>query len=94
VNTKEIDLIKKLDSLAPEEVREIKPIVVNIEAGDYMVPVELAARLKGISRQAMYKAISEGRIRRYNGVLLSELVGYGVDREKQEIGRFSKQGKG
>ena len=78
--------------LTEQEIKEIKP--VNIDGKeDFLIPVHLASRLKGISRQALNLAVSKGNIRRYDGVLLGDLNKYEVDTIRRKNGLKTKESK-
>jgi hypothetical protein len=79
-------------SLTWEEVLNIH----KIEKEDSIIPLEVAAKLKGVSEKAILAAIRRGKLKRVNGVLLSSLEGYEVDPQKRMngiLGQMAKQSK-
>jgi len=81
---KPINITVDLSKLTIAELMELSP--TDIE-DDFIVPVELAAKLKGISVQAIYRAIGDGKLKRINGILLSSLNSYKVDKIRKMNGK-------
>jgi hypothetical protein len=54
--------------------------------GDVIVPIEIAAKMKGVSKAAINYAIAKGKIQDVKGVLLSSLKEYEVDNKKRLAG--------
>ncbi len=55
---------------------------------DYLVPVEVAAKMKGVSETSIRNAINRGILRRVDGITLNSLKAYKVDSSKRTNGKI------
>lgn len=76
-------LEKELDNLEPLEVLDISELL-----HDYLVPVSIASKMKGISNAAIYDAIKRGKLRMITGITLSSLKGYKVSERNRASGKI------
>jgi RNase P/RNase MRP subunit p29 len=81
-------LENKILELDVDKLLELK----HIGQDDMVVPVSIAAELKGVSPQAIYYAILRGKIVKVEGVLLSSLKDYEVDKGNQINGLIKAKG--
>lgn len=83
INIGDSKLLKELDKyLEPLDLLDISE---KIES-DYIVPVEIAAKLKNISNSSIYDAINRGKLRFLKGVTLSSLMKYKVSSMNKDNG--------
>ena len=80
-----------------KELLEKEPIsmfyldsIIEID-GDIIIPIPIAAKIKGISGSAIYRAIQRGNIVKIDGVLGSSLVKYEVDERAKKNGDMKKE---
>ena len=73
-------------NLLPSDILEG---IDKLEEKDYIVTIEVAAKLKGVSTTAIRDAIDRGVLKRINGVTLSSLDKYVVQKSKQVNGKIS-----
>ena len=87
----------KITKTQQEEIDKKLPIAQQLEfhhiEDDDIVPLEVAALLKGVSHEAIWQAIRRGILVKVNGITLSSLKGYKVDKVKRKAGKIGSQVK-
>ena len=78
-----ITIQKELEQLDDNDILDISEKI-----DDYLVPVEVAAKLKKVSKSAIFKAIQNGVLRKVEGVTLTSLREYKVSNGKRVGGNI------
>lgn len=73
-----ITLEDQLSSLSPSELLDITEKI-----DDYLVPRDIAAKLKQVSKTSIVNAINRGVLREVEGITLRSLLGYKVDNRRK-----------
>ena len=81
-------LEKELNNLEPIEV-----ISISEKVDDFLVPPEVAAKMKAISSSAIYDAIKRGKLRMVKGITLASLLEYKVNERNRLSGKVSQMKK-
>lgn len=81
--TKE-EIEAQLSILEPSDILEITERI-----DDHLVPREVASKLKGVSHNAIQKAINRGVLREVGGITLKSLLEYKVDGKRRNSGRIA-----
>ena len=65
--------IVELKGLSNKDFKKIRKV-----GEEYIIPIEIACKIKGVSKQAIYEAQAKGKLERVNGILLSSIKKYQV----------------
>jgi hypothetical protein len=76
-----IDDSININDLDKSDILDIESIGI-----DFIIPKSIAAKIKGISKSSIQNAINRGILKEVNGVTLSSLKEYKVDKNKKISG--------
>jgi len=78
-------LVKSLASkLTSKEILRLDELI----EGEIIVPIDIAAKLKGVSEKSIYHAINTGKLLQVNGVTLRSLGEYKVSEVRKMVGKL------
>lgn len=88
------DKIDKKETLDFNKLSDAEVLEIIEVEDELIVPITIAAKLKGVTVYSIYNAINKGILRRVNGVYMSDLERYKVDMARRENGIISVVKKG
>ena|SRR3981081_4564980 len=77
--------LKELSNLDDLDILEISEPIQ-----DRLVSIEIASKLKGVSRISIWNAIRSGKLRRVEGITMKSLMKYKVDKKRKKNGLLNR----